>query len=187
MTALDEAALDSAVESVLLAAGGPVTLSALAAATEGSTSAVRMSLHRLAGRLTGGIRLQLDGASAQLVTAPENIETVHRFLGTERPPALSRAAIETLVVVAYRQPVTRAEIGGARGVNSDRAVQTLRARGLIEEAGTRDVLGRPMQYATTFGFLEYFGLSSLSDLPPVTEDPEIALDPTRLGLRSDSK
>lgn len=141
-------------------------------------------VEQLRARSEGGIRIQLLEGSAQLVTAPENVDVIHRFLGTSKPPSLSRSALETLTIVAYRQPVTRPEIEAVRGVNSDRAVQTLVARELIEEAGRRATLGRPTEYKTTFAFLEYFGLGSLDDLPalpgPSSDQPEL-ID---LGLRS---
>jgi segregation and condensation protein B len=120
----------------------------------------------------------------QLVTAPESREAVQRYLGAARPPAFSRAALEALTVVAYRQPVTRAEIEAARGVNSDRAIHTLLARGLIEEVGQRQVIGRPMQYGTGFAFLEYFGLSSLADLPRIDQLEPPQADPTAIGMRT---
>lgn len=125
----------------------------------------------------------MDG-HAQLVTAPENVEAVQRFLGTVRPPALSRAALETLALIAYRQPITRSEIEMARGVNSDRVVQTLIARGLIDERGRRPTLGRPMEYGTTFAFLEYFGLGSLEDLPPLNAEEVPHAEPEMLGMLS---
>ena len=80
---------------------------------------------------------------------------------------LSRAALEVLAVIAYRQPATRAEIEAIRGVNGDRAISTLLARGLIEEVGRRETVGRPVMFGTTLGFLEHLGLRSLEDLPPV--------------------
>lgn len=177
-------ALDSALESLLLVAGGPVAISALASATGRPRQHIAAALDRLHHALRRGIRLQIQGEHAQLVTAPENIEIVHAFLGTEKPPALSRAALETLTVIAYRQPVTRPEIEAIRGVNSDRAVLTLMARGLIEERGHRAALGRPMQYGTGLGFLEYFGLASLEDLPPLPEADVPEVDPGTIGLRA---
>jgi segregation and condensation protein B len=126
----------------------------------------------------------MDKGMAQLVTAPENAEVIQRYLGAAKPPALSRAALETLSVVAYRQPVTRPEIEAARGVNSDRPIQTLLARGLIEELGRRDTVGRPVEYGTGFGFLEYFGLESLDQLPPLEpEQPWERSDPAAFGMR----
>jgi segregation and condensation protein B len=120
---------------------------------------------------------------AQLVTAPENVEAVQRFLGAAKPPPLSRPALETLTIIAYHQGATRPEIEAMRGVNSDRSVQTLLARGLVEELGQRDTLGRPMQYGTSFGFLEYFGLASLEDLPPLESSDQTELRSESLGLR----
>lgn len=179
-----EQALLSALESVLLAAGGPIDVGDLARALDVPRGRIPALLDLLRHRLTGGIRLQLQDGQAQLATAPENAHAVQRFLGAARPPALSRPALEALTVIAYRQPVTRPEIEAQRGVNSDRAVQTLLARGLIEERGVRTGPGRPMQYGTTFAFLEYFGLASLEDLPPLEERREEQLDARGIGLRS---
>ena len=180
----DDDTLRSSIESILLVAGGPVTVQALAAALDVSRTRAARLLEELRERSLGGIRIQLHDGCAQLVTAPENIEVIHRYLGTAKPPALSRSALETLTIVAYRQPVTRPEIETIRGVNSDRAVQTLAARGLIEERGRRETLGRPTEYGTTFAFLEYFGLQSLEDLPELPE--AMASDSERLdiGLRT---
>lgn len=128
--------------------------------------------------------MQVHDGSAQLVSAPENVEVIHRFLGTAKPASLSRSALETLTIVAYRQPVTRPEIEAVRGVNSDRAVHTLVSRGLIEERGRRDTMGKPSEYATTFSFLEYFGLRSLDELPALPDNGASGATPTDLGLRS---
>jgi segregation and condensation protein B len=183
----DEDRLISAIESILLVAGGPVSIAALARALEEPRPRIHALISRLRESLEGGIRLQFHGGTAQLVTAPENVETVQRFLGAARPPPLSRPAVETLTIIAYHQGATRPEIEAMRGVNSDRAVQTLLARGLVEELGQRDTLGRPMQYGTSFGFLEYFGLGSLDDLPPLEIPDRTDLQSESLGLRSISK
>lgn len=179
----DDADVASAVESLLLVAGEPVAIAALATATSQPKSRIVRALAMVQSRLTGGIRLQQHDGKVHLVTAPENAETVQRFLGTVRPSPLSRAALETLAVVAYHQPVTRGEIEAARGVNSDRAVLTLLARGLIEERGRRATLGHPTEYGTTFEFLAYFGLSSLDELPRPVEDETPVKDGAVLGLR----
>lgn len=176
--------LRSELESLLLVAGGPVSVFALARVTGVPRAQVAALLTEFQRTWRGGIRLQLHEGEARLVTAPENVEIVHRYLGTARPPPLSPAVLEALTVVAYRQPVTRGEIEATRGANSDRAVQTLLARGLIEERGPKPTLGRPMRYGTTFGFLEYFGLDSLDDLPPVPDEED--LDGRRLGWRRPS-
>ncbi|HEX6508690.1 MAG TPA: SMC-Scp complex subunit ScpB [Chloroflexota bacterium] len=180
---LDDESLISALESILLVAGAPVPLSALASALNTTRGRVSQLLEHRRAHQRGGIRVQVHDGHAQLVTAPENIDWIHRFLGTSKPPALSRSALETLSIVAYRQPVTRPEIEATRGVNSDRAVQTLLSRGLIEERGKRDTLGRPTEYGTTFAFLEYFGLGSLDDLPPLSQ-AEGETKAGVIGLRS---
>jgi segregation and condensation protein B len=117
-----------------------------------------------------------------MVTAPEAAEAVQRFLGLEASARLSPAALEVLAMVAYRQPVTRPEIDALRGVNSEAALRTLMGRGLVEPVGRRTTVGHPIEYATTFLFLEYFGLTGLEDLPPVealaAEDPA-GLEPGR--------
>ena len=100
------------------------------------------------------------------MTAPETAPAVEAFLGIEAAQKLTRAAIEVLTIVAYKQPITRPGIEAIRGVNSDSVVRSLQSRGLIEEAGRADTPGRPLLYATTAEFLRYFGLSSIEDLPP---------------------
>ncbi len=187
LSALDDDGLGSAIESILFVASGPVTIAALASALEVPRERVKAALRRLHDTRHGGIRLQMNADQVQFVTSPESSEWVHRFLGAVRPPALSRAALETLAVVAYRQPVTRADIEAVRGVNSDRVIQTLLARNLVEERGHRETLGRPMQYGTGFGFLEYFGLSSLEELPPTDTASERAMDVSVLGMRREAR
>lgn len=175
----------SALESTLLVAGGPVSVAALAHVLEVPKTDIVQLLQALGRELRRGIRLQVHADHAQLVTAPENVTVVQRYLGAVKPPALSRPALEALTVIAYKQPITRSEIEAARGANSDRAVQTLLARGLIEERGHRQTLGRPMEYGTSFGFLEYFGLDSLEELPPLAEQRGSAgLEVHDLGLRA---
>jgi len=118
------------------------------------------------------------------VTAPENADVVRRFLEVSRQPKLSRPSLETLAIVAYRQPVTRGEIESIRGVNVDRIMANLQARGWIEELGRRDVPGRPIEYGTTDGFLELFGLLTLDDLPPLESSGDLPREPLRvLGMR----
>jgi segregation and condensation protein B len=180
----DDDGLRSSIESILLVAGGPVTVQALAVALEVPPAHVAELVEELRDRCRGGIRIQLHDGCAQLVTAPENVEAIHRYLGTAKPPSLSRSALETLTIVAYRQPTTRPEIETIRGVNSDRAVQTLVARGLIEERGRRETLGRPTEYGTTFAFLEYFGLESLQDLPELPKETSSDAERLDIGLRA---
>jgi segregation and condensation protein B len=117
------------------------------------------------------LRLQRTGHRVHMVTAPEAAEIVGSFLGLEHSGKPSPAALETLAIIAYRQPITRAEIEAIRGVNSDSVLRTLINRGLIEEQGRLEQAGRPIIYATTFDFLQHFGLSSLEQLPRLPEMP----------------
>ena len=156
------------IESLLFVATEPVHVDRLAAILQATTEQVEESLSDLAQDYEQrGVRLQRRGQRVQMVTAPEATEHVRQFLGLELSGKLSPAALETLAIVAYRQPVTRAEIESIRGVNSDSVLRTLINRGLIEEQGRLEQVGRPIVYGTTFEFLQQFGLSSMDELPPL--------------------
>jgi segregation and condensation protein B len=115
-------------------------------------------------------RLACVAGSWQFVTQPEYAPWLKALVGHRlRPPRLSQPALETLAIIAYRQPLTRAEMEQVRGVSVDGVMQTLVERGLIEQLGRAEVVGRPMTYGTTSLFLEYFGLRSLDDLPAADE------------------
>ena len=115
-------------------------------------------------------RLACVAGSWQFVTQPEYAPWLKALVGHKaRPPRLSQPALETLAIIAYRQPLTRAEIEQVRGVAVDGVMQTLLERGLVEQLGRAEVIGRPMTYGTTALFLEYFGLRSLDDLPAADE------------------
>lgn len=130
----------------------------------------------LRGRCRGlGLVLVEHAGAYQLATAPALAEHVEAFLGVDRPARLSAAALETLAIVAYRQPVTRAEIEAIRGVDSSAALQTLVARGLIEPVGRLPTAGQPIQYGTTPQFLQAFGLASLEELPELPPEIQAAL------------
>lgn len=123
--------------------------------------------HEAAGR---SYRLVCVAGSWQFVTQPEYAPWLKALVGHKaRPPRLSQPALETLAIIAYRQPLTRAEIEQVRGVAVDGVMQTLLERGLIEQQGRAEVVGRPMNYGTTALFLEYFGLRALEDLPAADE------------------
>ncbi len=159
--------LEALIESVLFVAPEPLEVGALAGLLGAPRDDVERALSRLAEAGAGrGIRVQRQGDVVQLVTAPEAAPVVSRFLSDERQSRLSSAALETLAVVAYRQPVTRAQVEALRGVNAERALGTLQARGLVVEIGRQATVGRPVLYGTTAEFLEYFGLTSLAELPP---------------------
>jgi segregation and condensation protein B len=123
--------------------------------------------HEKAGR---SYRLVCVAGAWQFVTEPAYAPWVKALIGHKaRPPKLSQPALETLAIIAYRQPVTRAEVEQVRGVAVDGVMQTLLERGLVEQVGRAEVVGRPMTYGTTPVFLEYFGLRSLDDLPAADE------------------
>lgn len=165
--------LPRVIEALLLAADEPVGAGALSRATGTGERSVRAALERLAGECAArGLRLQEDGGRYQLVTAPEYAPYVARLLGDEAARRLSRAALETLAVVAYRQPCTRGEVEAVRGVNSDRVVASLEQRGLIEQAGRARSPGRPRLFRPATRFYEYFGLLGPADLPPLPEEDE---------------
>ncbi len=158
------------VESLLFVADEPVPVERLATVLEVEIEQVETALDDLAHLYDGrGIRIQRTGQRAQMVTAPESAGYVRRFLGLDLSSKLTPAALETLAIVAYRQPVTRAQIESIRGVNSDSVLRTLINRGLIEEQGRLEQAGRPIVYGTTFEFLQQFGLLSLDQLPPLED------------------
>lgn len=163
---------------MLFVAEAPVSLRRLAEVAGCDEAAVAEALEELEQQLAGrGIRLQRHHELVQLVTAPEAAAAVERFLGLDGTVRLSNAALETLAVIAYRQPVTRAQIEQVRGVSADRAIATLIAHGLIEEVGRLNAVGRPALFGTTVEFLEHFGLRSLADLPPLPQAEEESADP----------
>ena len=164
--------LTAQLEALLLVAGDSATVEALARALGVSKDAVEdgldaLDVHYVAGG--HGARMQRLGERVQLASAPEHGAIVSRFLGVPERTRLSPVVLETLAIVAYRQPVTRPEIESIRGVNCDHAMRSLLDHGLIEERGRADTPGRPAVYGTTMGFLEALGLRSLEELPPLPE------------------
>ena len=158
------------VECLLFVADGPVSIGRLAEALEVTPGQVERALTDLSTAYVGrGLRLQRVGNRVQLITTPEAAPYVERFLGLEARTRLSQAALETLAIIAYRQPITRPEIEAIRGVNSDSVLRTLLSVGLIEDVGRAPTVGRPILYGTTFEFLQHFGLSGLDELPPMDE------------------
>lgn len=162
--------LPALVESLLFVASEPSPIEGLASVLQVTSEQIEEALCILDGEYAArGLRLQRKRQRVQLVTAPEAADAVRRFLGLELTGKLSPAALETLAIVAYRQPVTRAQVEAIRGVNSDSVIRTLVNRGLIDEQGRLDQAGRPIIYGTTFDFLQQFGLASLEQLPPLRE------------------
>ena len=168
-----ELPLSVQVEAMLFVAAEPVTPAQLAAALDVAISVVERGLNELDASLAGrGLRLQRHAGRVQLTTAPELAELVERFLGLEATSHLRRAALETLAIIAYQQPVTRPQIDSIRGVNSDSMMKSLLNKGLILESGRADGPGRPILYSTTPEFLQHFGLSSILEMPPLAKPEE---------------
>jgi segregation and condensation protein B len=166
--ALSGAELDAAIEALLMVADSPVDPSDIAEALSVDADDVDTALRRYEVHQSGrGWILQRHGAQVQLTTAPRFAEYVRRFLGIERQSRLSPAALETLAIVAYRQPVTRSEIEAVRGVDCTGVLATLIQRALIEVTGRGDTPGNPILYGTTPEFLMHFGLGSIDELPPL--------------------
>jgi segregation and condensation protein B len=165
--------LEVLLEALLFVADGPVEESALARALGVTRRHLEAPLVALTEAMHGrGLRVQRGPDGVQLVTAPAAAAYIEQFLGLELGRKLSTAALETLAIIAYRQPVTRATLEAIRGVNSDGAVDTLRARGLVDMTGRADGPGRPALFSTTQKFLEYFGLERSEELPELP--PEVA-------------
>ena len=156
------------VEALLFSAEEPPTVSQIAQATNVSRDAIEEALDELdAAAADRGLRLQRSGNTVRLVTAAEATPYIRRLLGLERPNKLSKAALETLAIVAYQQPVTRGAIERVRGVTCDAPIATLRLRELIAAVGRSDAPGHPNLWATTPAFLDHFSLHALTELPPL--------------------
>ena len=174
------------LEALLFVAERPLTRREIGTLAGVDTEAVDALLGDLEVELRGrGIRLVAVGDRVELATAPEAGSIVARYVGTDGG-RLSPAALETLAIVAYRQPVTRGVVERIRGVDSDSVVRNLLHRRLIVEHGRADTPGRPILYGTGFEFLERFGLTSLDDLPSLDADVEARLPspPTRPRRRT---
>ena len=156
------------IEGLLFVAAEPVPLAHLAEALDVNPTMVEAALRELETTLTNrGLRLQRFSGRVQLTTAPQLAEAIERFLGLEATTRLSRAALETLAMIAYQQPITRPQIDSVRGVNSESMLKSLLNKGLIFESGRTEGPGRPILYSTTPEFLQHFGLSSITELPPL--------------------
>lgn len=164
------------LESLLFVAGEPVSAATLAKTADMTEKEVTALLHELAGdysRRQAGLMVRQVEETFQLITHPDCGQWIKRFKNVHVSNKLSQPALETLAIIAYKQPITRVEIDQLRGVNSDGAVKTLLDKRLVKIVGKKEAPGRPFLYATTKDFLQYFGLSSLSELPPI---PDILRD-----------
>lgn len=169
-----EGTMAGRIEAILFVAGEAVSVKDLAKALRISEQELARHLNELSDEYDyrqRGFLLKRFGENVQLATRPLYSEDVVRLLQPVQQQSLSQAAMETLAVVAYKQPVTRAEVEQIRGVKCDYSLQSLMNKGMIQEIGRKDTIGRPILFGTTDGFLSHFGIRSLEDLPPMPEPP----------------
>ena len=168
-----EGTLKGRIEAILFVAGEPVSVRDLAKVLQIGEKELSQVLKEIKDEYdyeNRGFLLKRFGSHVQLATRPLYSEDVVRLLQPVQQQSLSQAAMETLAVVAYKQPATRAEVEQVRGVKCDYSLQSLILKGLIEEAGRKDTIGRPILYRTTDQFLSHFGIQSLDELPPMPEN-----------------
>jgi segregation and condensation protein B len=167
-----EGSLPIMLEAVLFAAARPMSAAELAAVVDAPADKVRAELKKLSVTMgSTGIHLAINADKYVLVTSPEAADAVRKFLQEDVSSDLSKPALETLAIVAYRGPVTKHQIDTIRGVASDAMIRNLVSRALIEEAGRTKEPGRPMTYRVTHTFLQSFGLTSTDQLPQLPEAP----------------
>lgn len=173
---MDDESLMLALEAVLFVSDEPLSPVILAQALGSERRTVEALCEALVARLEergSGVVLRNIAGGWQLSTHPDAAPVVERFVLSSRHARMTKASLETLAIVAYKQPVTRHQVAGIRGVNSEGVLNSLLDRGLIREVGREDVPGRPLLYGTTPEFLERMGLASISSLPslaPLLDD-----------------
>jgi len=173
--------LSALVEAILFVSPEPITAAQISTLLELTPREVKNALEELESHYQGrGIRLQYHKKKIQITSAPEAAPILENMLELETTSTLSQAALETLSIVAYQQPITRPQVDSIRGVNSDGVLRTLLNKGLIDDVGRAEGPGRPILYSTTTEFLKHFGLSSYEELPPLdfeeiqpTTDPKV--------------
>jgi segregation and condensation protein B len=174
---LEDNEIRSAVEALLFISGNPLSLEKLTAVLEGPApeqiEAVLSALKQEYNERGSGIMLAEVAGGYQLATRPENAVWIRKFRTVKTSTKLSRPALETLAIVAYKQPITRTEVETVRGVNIGGIMRNLMERRLVKIVGKKDIPGKPMMYGTTAEFLQYFGLKDLSALPTLKEFQEL--------------
>jgi segregation and condensation protein B len=175
---MESTAWKSIIEGLLFASGDEgIEAKQIAEAVELENKQVKQLLKELQddyAKQQRGMQIVEFAGSYQMTTRPDHAPYFQKLAISPTRASLSQAALETLSIVAYRQPVTRAEIEEVRGVNVDRAVHTLVAKGLIQDVGRAEMIGRPILYGTTKNFLDYFGLSSIRELPDSSDWEDVA-------------
>lgn len=170
----NQISIQTLLEALLFIAPVSVTTAQLASVLGVTNQKIETALNELDEayknpELKRGLRLQRLHGRVQLTTIPDASPIIEHFLGLDTTSRLSRAALETLAVIAYREPVTRPQIDAIRGVNSDAVLKTLLNKGLIQDTGRAELPGKPILYGVTSEFLQHFGINSLAELPPLDE------------------
>lgn len=185
---LDDKEIQKHIEALLFVAPDSVSVGQMATTLDVTSNKVRKSLEVLAEIMAErGILLQEHKDRFRLISAPESATHIENFLNLEATSRLSRAALETLSIIAYQQPCTRPTVDAIRGVNSDGVMRTLLSKGMIEEIGRAETLGKPILYSTTQEFLQHFGLKNIDDMPELNQEElqneiEKELDPIQQKL-----
>lgn len=177
---MEDKELKKALEALLFVAEKPLAPKELSEIMRINKELVKFNLEKLKLEYhqgARGIQIIESARGYQMTTIPEVASYVEKMKKSVNPNTLSPAALETLAIVAYKQPLTRSEIENIRGVKSEKSLNTLLEKGLIKEVGRKDSLGKPILYGTTILFLQYFGLKDLEQLPPLEEDKQLELEP----------
>jgi segregation and condensation protein B len=173
---LSKVEVKAAIEALLFMATDPLPIKVIKEVLDIGVKDIKDALELLEAEYTRGdkgIELVQVSNGYQLQTKAEFLPFIKELHKPEMNNTLSQAALETLAIIAYKQPATRAEVEDIRGVNVEKALKTLQKRGLIEEQGRKDTIGNPILYGTTAEFLQYMGLNSLDELPPAQEFTEL--------------
>lgn len=164
--------IESVIEAILFASDEPIPVSRIASITDLTASQVNAAVEALNQRYQANghaFRIERIAGGLQFLTLPQYNVYLRRLARVREDHKLSPAALETLAIIAYKQPVIRAQIEAIRGVSCGEIIKSLMAKGLVKIVGRAEVIGRPLQYGTTKRFLEVFGLNCLDDLPKITE------------------
>lgn len=174
------------LEALLFIALTPMPLSQIAEVLKVTTKEAEDLIKQLNNEYTSsrGLAIQWHGGRCQLTTNPNYAAEIESYLGLEITSRLTKPSIETLAIIAYRQPITRPGIDAIRGVSSDGVIKSLLSKGLIQEVGRTEGPGRPILFSTTSDFLQHFGLNSIDQLPPF-ESPEIENEQAKSTLLKD--
>jgi segregation and condensation protein B len=189
---MEQIELQRAIEAILFAAGEPVEIAQLSHVLEADEKDIISAADALSDELSfnrRGIRIVRLEKSYQMASSGEMADYITQALETRKPPKLSASQLETLTIIAYYQPATKAMVEQLRGVDSSYSIGALLNKKLIEDAGRLNVPGRPIQYKTTANFLRTFGIESLEDLPAIEkvnlgepEETEVPVDPNQLTM-----